>query len=225
MIDIDAADATFAKAAAPAAYDRLREIVLPARAQRAAEEAEANRAVLAQNPKARVNWHHRNFHARWWQHAYRREEFLAAIAPLDRFITTAATASEGRKPVFLFVSSDVHPSHAVQCFALDDEYSLGVLQSAHHEAWFRRRCSTLKADLRYTSKTVFSTFPWPQNPSAKAVNAVVQAAAEILDVREARLRLGLSLAEQYNSLNDGGKNALADAHAQLDHAVVDAYGC
>lgn len=224
VIDIDADDASEAMAIAPAAYDRLRSIVLPDRQKRAEEEAAANAEVLARSPKARVNWHHRNFLARWWQHSYRREEFLRAIAPLDRFITTAATASHLRKPVFLFVSSSIHPSHAVQCLAMDDDYSLGILQSSAHELWFRGRCSRLKSDLRYTSKTVFNSFPWPQNPSERAVAGVVEAVDEILQVREARLRLGLSLANQYDTLREPGRNALRVAHERLDAAVVAAYG-
>lgn len=224
VIDIAAADATEAKALAPGAYERLRTVVLPDREKKALEEAEANEAILVRNPRARVNWHHRNFLARWWQHSYRREEFLAAVAPLDRFITTASVASEHRKPVFLFVDTAIHPSHQVQCFAFDDDYTLGILQSDLHEMWFRRRCSTLEERLRYTSKTVFSTFPWPQAPTHDVVQAVVEAVDQVLQVRQARLRLGLSLAHQYDSLREPGRNALRDAHASLDEAVLAAYG-
>lgn len=40
-----------------------------------------------------------------------------------------------------------------------DDYSFGVLQSTFHWIWFINRCSTLKGDPRYTSNTVFDTFP------------------------------------------------------------------
>ena len=72
VIDIDAPDATAAKAQAPGAYDRLRRIVLPDRERRAEEEQIGNAKALAASPGARVNWHHRNFLARWWQHSYRQ---------------------------------------------------------------------------------------------------------------------------------------------------------
>lgn len=224
VIDIDAADATAAKAQAPGAYDRLRRLVLPDRQQRAQEEATGNAWALAADPNARVNWHHRNFLARWWQHSYRREDFLTAIADHDRFIALAATASELRMPVLAFVSTEIRPSHAVQCFAFDDDYSFGILQSAAHAAWFRGRCSHLKSDLRYTSKTVFNTFPWPQAPNTKAVGEIVDAVAAILDVRRARQKGGLSLAQMYDSLREPGRNDLRDAHERLDAAVLRAYG-
>jgi hypothetical protein len=224
IIDIDAADASEAKAMAPGAYERLRRLVLPDREARAAQEATANAEALARNPKARVNWHHRNFLDRWWELSYRRSDLLAAVAGMDRFITTSRVASEHRRPVFIFVSTDVRASDAIQCFALDDDYSLGILQSTAHEHWFRRRCSTLEERLRYTSKTVFNTFPWPQDPSPAAVEAVVAAAAQLHAVRQARLEQGLSLADQYNSMREPGKNALRTAHRDLDEAVAAAYG-
>ena len=120
-----------------------------------------------------VNWHHRNFLNRWWQYSYRRKGLLDAVGRMDRFIAVAATASEDRPPVFVYVSSHIRPSHAIQCFALDDDYSFGVLQSSLHESWFRDRCSTLEERLRYTSKTVFDSFPWPQAPQSDAVGDVV----------------------------------------------------
>lgn len=223
VIDIAARDATEAKALAPAAYDRLRALVLPDREQKAAKEAEANAQILTTSPNARLNWHHRNFLDRWWQHSYRREDLLESIAGLDRYITVSRVASENRRPVFVFTSTDIHASDAVQCFSFDDDYSFGVLQSGLHERWFRSRCSTLEERLRYTSKTVFGSYPWPQDPSEESVTEVVTAVAEILAVRQGRIRLGLLLADQYNSLNEPGKNALRDAHARLDAAVRGAY--
>ncbi len=51
----------------------------------------------------------------------------------------------------------------------------GILQPGIHWEWFINRCSTLKADFRYTSDTVFDSFPWPQQPTTEAVRAVAQA--------------------------------------------------
>ncbi len=47
-------------------------------------------------------------------------------------------------------------------FAFADDYSFGILQSGIHWAWFTAKCSTLTERFRYTSDTVFDTFPWPQ---------------------------------------------------------------
>ncbi len=224
VIDFDAPDAATAQAIAPGAFDRLHSLVLPDRQAKADKEATENAKVLAERPKARVNWHHRNFLNRWWQHAYRREDLLGSLQGLDRYIVISRVASDNRRSVFTFVSTRIHPSDALQCFALDDDYSLGILQSALHDRWFRARCSRLKADPRYTSKTVFNTYPWPQDPSQAAIDAVVEAVAEIIEVRLARLRIDVSLADQYDRLREPGNDALRDAHAKLDAAVMDAYG-
>ena len=47
-------------------------------------------------------------------------------------------------------------------FPFADDYSFGILQSGIHWAWFTAKCSTLTERFRYTSDTVFDTFPWPQ---------------------------------------------------------------
>ena len=60
-----------------------------------------------------------------------------------------------------FVSSSVRPGDALQAFALADDYSFAVLQSKTHYLWFHAKCSNMKSDPRYTSESVFHTFPWP----------------------------------------------------------------
>jgi len=40
-------------------------------------------------------------------------------------------------------------------------------QSNAHWAWFIEKCSKLKFDFRYTSDTVFDTFPWPQTATCE----------------------------------------------------------
>lgn len=224
IIDFDVEDAMTAKSVAPGAYERLHKFVLPDRKARAEREAAGNDQALAHNPSARVNWHHRNFLHRWWQHSYRREDFLDALEPLDRYITVSRVASTLRLPVFVFVSRDIRPSDAIQAFALDDDYSFGILQSKAHELWFRGRCSHLKSDLRYTSNTVFNSFPWPQEPPRAAVAAVLEAVSALLLFRDDRAQKGISLADQYNSLRDPGLNRLRHLHERLDKAVARAYG-
>lgn len=224
IIDLDAGDAMGARRQSPGAYARVRSVVLPDRQRKAEKEESANAKALEGNPSARVNRHHQNFLNRWWQLSYRREDFLAAVAKLDRYIVTSRVASEQRPPVFLFVSLDVRPSDAIQAFALDDDYSMGILQSRLHEAWFRQRCSHLKSDLRYTSTTVFDSFPWPQDPTAGQVAAVVKAAGTLVEFRAQRLSEGITLANQYNSLGEPGRNPLRDLQDGLDAAVVAAYG-
>jgi hypothetical protein len=224
IIDIGDLDVNQAKSSAPAAFDYLRRTVLPQRSAQAKREEEGNRAAILDDPSARVNWHHRNFLRNWWRLSYRRDDLLDALRPLKRYLTVSRVASEARPPVFVFVKSSVRPSDAIQAFAFEDDYSFGVLQSSLHERWFRGRCSTLKSDLRYTSKTVFNSFPWPQSPSVAAVAGVAGAAEAIQTERHQLSQRGLTLAQQYAAFKLPGANRLRDLHAELDKRVVAAFG-
>ena len=101
-----------------------------------------------------------------------------------------------------------------------DDYSLGILQSEIHWTWFTSRCSTLKADFRYTSDTVFDSFPWPQVPTKQQVSDVAEKAVALRTLRAALCeKHELSLRELYRALEAPGDHALKKAHAALDQAV------
>lgn len=223
VIDI-AADDALAASQSHAAFDHVKRYVLPVRKARAEEERGRNVEVLSANPTARINRHHQNFLERWWQLSYRRPDMVEAIRQLDRYIALSRVAIIGRPSIYAFVSPDVRPGDAVQVFAFSDDYSLGILQCDFHRQWFEARCSTMRRDLRYTSKTVFDSFPWPQNPSSDAVERVVTATKRILDYRHEQLSSGITLGDQYDSLRSPGRSILRRLHEELDAAVADAYG-
>lgn len=224
VIDLPHDDALKVKVDAPGAYARLRELVLPEREKAAKEEADANATILKNNAKAKVRWHNRNFLSKWWQHAYRRSEMVEAIRPLSRYIATSRVAARDRISVFQFIDPSIRPDDSMAVIALDDDYSLGVVSSILHRAWFDERCSKLKVDPRYTSTTVWDSFPWPAHPSAEAVAKVAGAMAAITEYRAARLAEGITLGQQYDALRAPGKSVLRDRHGKLDAAVVEAYG-
>jgi hypothetical protein len=110
-------------------------------------------------------------------------------------------------------------------FPLSDDYSFGILQSGLHWAWFTAKCSTLTARFRYTSDTVFDTFPWPQSPTLAQVKAVAEAAVSLRALRREIMGTnGWSLRDLYRTLETPGTNRLRDAQAALDSAVRAAYG-
>jgi hypothetical protein len=154
--------------------------------------------------------------------SYPREDMIKAISPLSRYIVCGQVT---KRPIFEFVSTKIRPNAACVVFAQEDDYSFGILQSSIHWVWFINRCSTLTERFRYTSNTVFDTFPWPQKPSVKAVKAVAAAAVALRAKRdELRTKHKLSLRELYRSLETPGDHPLKDAHAVLDGAVRSAYG-
>lgn len=224
VIDIGMDDSLEARSSHPEVMGYLEEWVLPKRQEMANKEEERNREALQANPKAKVNKHHTNFLSRWWNLSYRRADMLDSLARSDRYLATSRHASVNRPTVFAFVDSAVRPGDSMTAFALDDEYSFGVLSSNYHGVWVRARCSYLKADPRYTSSTVWSSFPWPQSPTPEQVEAIVGISARLLKLRQGYYERGIPLEAQYASLLRPGRNELRDLHEQLDEAVREAYG-
>lgn len=202
-------------------FQRVKVSVLPKRKASAEEEAIENKKALEENSSARVNWHHKQFLERWWLFSYPREALLAQLTKRGRYIACVRVT---KRPIFEFVSSEIHPNDALQVFPFDDDYSFGILQSNIHWRWFTARCSTLKADPRYTSNTVFDTFPWPQTPTVRDVQKVAKAGVELRKLRRSLLRMHeWTLRDLYRSAEQDGSNSMKDAQAALDDAVADAY--
>lgn len=206
----------------PVAYKQVEHGVLPTRKAAAEKEAKRREAALAKNPKARTNRHHENFLKRWWVLSYPREDLIAELAKHSRYIVCARVT---KRPIFAFVDATVRPNDMVQVFAFDDDYSFGVLQSGIHWEWFTNRCSTLTERFRYTSNTVWDSFPWPQKPTLNAARKVAAAAVEVRTVRaELVEKHKKSLRELYRSMELPGEHPLKAAHAKLDAAVREAFG-
>jgi SAM-dependent methyltransferase len=160
---------------------------------------------------------------RWWQFWNSRVELTAVLKKIPRFIGCSRVT---RRPVMVFISSRICPSDLIQVFAFRDDYSFGILQSFCHFEWFRKS-SRLKveSDVRYSSRTVFETFPWPQRPARQQVNEVAEAGREVRRIRAAALdRASGGLRSVYRNMELPGKSPLKDAHAALDAAVLEAYG-
>lgn len=94
-----------------------------------------------------------------------------------------------------------------------------------HWEWFVTKCSKLTERFRYTPESVFDTFPWPQSPTKKQIEAVAKAGREVRRVRaEALPKIKGGLRALYRTLELPGENPLKDVHATLDAAVLEAYG-
>ena len=210
-IDFGQNDIFFARGY-PLAFERVKVRVMPD----VVAHAEAEKAKTG---KATTRW--TRVAQRWWQFRDYQPGTIAAIKTLPRYVAVSRVT---KRPIFEFVSSAIRPDNALVVFPFADDYSFGILSSGVHFAWFKARCSTLKGDFRYTSDTVFDTFPWPQTPT-KAQIAEVAAAAVALRAlrREIMGKLGYSLRELYRTLEDPGANPLREAHSRLDTAVRDAY--
>ena len=206
----------------PEPFARIKGSVLPDREAAAQREAQRNREAVAANAGKKLNRHHANFLNRWWQLAYRRGELMRLLSGIPRYIACGRVT---RRPIFEFVSSAIHPSDVIGVFPMADDYSFGILQSLLHWSWFVERCSTLREDFRYTSSTVFDTFPWPQEPTKKSVVAIANAARQ-LRVERRRMcdQYGKSLRELYRDVELPGEHPLDELQDALDAEVRKAYG-
>lgn len=221
VIDFDDLDLLSAKRYVDL-FRRIENSVLPDRTAAAEREDERNQEALRENPHARIAKDHENALKRWWQLFRNRGQMVAAIESLSRYIVCGRVTL---RPVFEFMSPDIRPNDAIMVFPYDDDYSFGILQSGIHWLWFINRCSTLTGRYRYTSNTVFDSFPWPQSPTMKAVQKVVKAAVDLRALRrDLKQEHDLSFRELYRALELPGASPLKDAHEKLDRAVRDAYG-
>ncbi|MFH9547721.1 DNA methyltransferase [Streptomyces sp. NPDC017435] len=224
VVDVPESDFGRLDALHPHLAGHLKNFVLPKREQLLAKERVKNQKGADSNPNFRPENQHQLFMNRWWQLWRRRPELINEIAKIPRYLATSRHMTENRIAIFAFVDSAIHPGDAVTAFALDDEFSFGVLSSSTHAAWLRARCSHIKSDPRYTSTTVWDSFPWPQSATKQLADVVASIGAKILETREEYIERGVSLAKQYDSLQVPGKNRLRELHAQLDEAVLAAYG-
>ncbi|MDM8007846.1 MAG: class I SAM-dependent DNA methyltransferase [Phycisphaerae bacterium] len=158
----------------------------------------------------------------WWQLRRCVPDTVAMVLARERYIVCSLVT---KRPIFVFVSKGIRPSNLIQSFAFDDDYSFGILQCGSHWRWFVAKCSKLKSDFRYTPESVFDTFPWPQSPTKKQIRTVAAAGCEVRRIRaEVLPRMKGGLRALYRTLELPGRNPLKDAHADLDAAVLDAYG-
>ncbi|MCA1658399.1 MAG: N-6 DNA methylase, partial [Verrucomicrobiaceae bacterium] len=212
IIDFGERDIFAAQQFAPA-LELVRDRVLPDWEKNAAREREMT---------GKDTGEHQNRLRTWWQLKRRRGAMLEALQKIPRYIACSRVT---KRPIFEFIASSIHPDSSLTVFPLADDYSFGVLQSGIHFAWFKAQCSTFEERFRYTSDTVFDSFPWSQEPTRQQIKAVAEAAVALRGLRRETMRkLNYSLRDLYRTLEQPGDNPLREAHARLDAAVRAGYG-
>jgi SAM-dependent methyltransferase len=200
----------------------IEKIVLPEREERGKEQEEVNKELLKDNPKAKVNKHHINFYKNWWKLSYGREDMLNERNNLRRYISCSRVTL---RPIFEFISPDINPSDALMAFMFEDDYSFGIILSTFHWDWYKEKCSTLGNQFRYTTDSIWDTFPWPQTPTEAQIKKVAIAAKASHTQRTIALKQhNMSLRDLYGLLEQHGANPIKDLHSALDKAVMEAYG-
>lgn len=172
----------------------------------------------------------------WWIHGEARVELRKSIARLARYVLTPR---HSRHRLFVWESMATIPDSATFAFARDDDYFIGVLQSAAHERWARAQGTQVReaeSGFRYTPNSTFDTFPFPWPPGTEPsesedprVKAIADAARELVRLRDAWLNppdtpeTELKKRTLTNLYNER-PTWLDNAHRTLDEAVFAAYG-
>lgn len=159
---------------------------------------------------------------KWWKFWRDRAQLISKLDKLSRYI---ACSRHLRRPVFEFIDPSIRPGDALQVFVFDDDYSFGILHSLAHALWFTERSGSIKRDARYTPTAAFASFPWPQKPTLEQVQTVAWASAKLRRYRtEMMRRQNWNFRQLYETFDLPGRNDLRELHAELDNAVVAAYG-
>lgn len=171
---------------------------------------------------------------RWWLWHSERPQLQEALKKLPRVLVNCQV---GPQMAFAFQPSDRQFALTLNVFTLDCWSSFAILQSRIHEVWARYFGSSMKDDLRYTTSDCFDTFPFPQSvlttstESPEGKPAILEAIGrEYYEYRAAlmaRNREGLTTT--YNRFHDPEETSpdilrLRELHANMDRAVLDAYG-
>ena len=222
IIDFRNVKDVFEASSYKALYDYIHEHVYPTFKKRAEEEKEMNRIAKEENPDYREKKDHQRAFENWYRLFRSRKELMDIINSKERYIVCSRVS---KRPIFEFINKEISPNDALAVFPVDDDYSFGVLQSTIHWDWFVARCSTLKGDWRYTSDTVFDTYPWPQNPTKKQIIEVAKWAKALRDKRNEMMEEHhLTLRQLYRIMDDTPENPVSDIQTHLDKAVQEAYG-
>jgi type II restriction/modification system DNA methylase subunit YeeA len=164
----------------------------------------------------------------WWLHERPRGDMRAALVPLERYVATPRLT---KHRLFVWLTREVLPDSQIIAIARDDDHTFGVLHSRVHELWARGMGTQLReveSGFRYTPTTTFETFPFPR-PRDEQREAIAAAARRLVELRDGwRNPPGLTddelAARTLTNLYNERPTWLANAHADLDRAVLDAYG-
>ncbi len=170
---------------------------------------------------------------RWWRFGEARPGLRSAITGKRRFLATPEVA---KHRIFVWIDANIVPDHKLHCFAREDDYFFGVLQSRIHEVWSLAQCSWMGVgnDPSYSSTRTFGTFPMPWKPGQEPIDddiyqSIITSARKLNSLRELWLNppnindqqlKNRTMTNLYNSRPAW----LANAHEDLDKAVLKAYG-
>ncbi len=173
---------------------------------------------------------------KWWIYADKRPKLYRTIEPMVRVLVIN---NHSKLPLFSFTEKQYVYSHALTVIALDNFWTLCILNSSFHEQWAWKYGSTMGAStLRYTPSALFETFPFLLITSKNNLDKLDTMGKDYSDFRNNIMReLNLGLTNIYNQYHDSNleKNItfadvidkiykLRQFHEKIDKAVLETYG-
>ncbi|MFD4644829.1 Eco57I restriction-modification methylase domain-containing protein [Streptomyces sp. NPDC058441] len=158
----------------------------------------------------------------WWRFTRPAPELYGAIQDLDHVLAISLVSN-----AVMPVRVPTGPTFAHKCavFAFGDFGGLAFLSSSAHTIWTIRYSSTMRRDINYSPSDVFLTLPRPTfTPDMERLGRELDA-----ERRELMLSRGWGLKTTYNHVHDPADRdprvqALRELHAEIDAAVLVAYG-
>ncbi|TKA00502.1 DNA methyltransferase family protein [Actinacidiphila oryziradicis] len=158
----------------------------------------------------------------WWRFTRTRPELYETVRNLGHVLAISLVSN-----AVMPVRVPTGPVFAHKCavFAIDDFGGLACLSSSAHTVWTVRYTSTMRRDINYSPSDVFLTFPRPEsNPKMERLGRRLHT-----ERRELMFSRGWGLSTTYNHVHDPSDRdpevqALRELHAEIDAAVLAAYG-
>ena len=163
---------------------------------------------------------------KWWQYGEKRPGLRRAVHGLPRVLVTACSGTPHLS--FVFLAPNLIFANTLAVLPLESYGAFSVLQSRVHEAWARLLGSSMKDDLRYTPSACLETFPFPE--SYESSPPLEESGREYYESRASVMLLNNDgLTKIYNRFHDPNETSsaimeLRKLHADMDRAVLDAYG-
>lgn len=162
----------------------------------------------------------------WWRFGSPARTLHQGAAVLDRVLVAASQAASWF--TLSFLPTGLVYSSNLSVILIPEYSGLAILQSRIHEVWARFFMSTFGDALAYTVTSIFEPFPFPRDWRA---SGSLEAAGSIYDHWRAELMIANDegLTKTYNRFHDPDEHGaeivrLRELHAEMDRAVLEAYG-
>ena len=159
---------------------------------------------------------------KWWRFKRTNEAMRKALSKLS---ICFIVPRHSKWFIFLPMTTNGLPADSTTIVASDDFYILSILTSNIHRLWVKAQSSTLGETLRYTHKTCFETFPFPQTPTKKIVEKIRETMIKLHEYRTEQMeKKQCGITQLYNQFFTEPSSQLYKLHQQLDKLAMEAYG-